>query len=506
MNNISTINGTITNVIFNSQAYIVAIVENAKESYTVCGIMPNARKGDKVELSGDWKKHHIHGDRFAFNTYTMPVAQTEEDIRGFLEALKGIGAATAKKIVEAFGTDTFEVIENTSVQLLEIPGITEKKRGTILASYYEKCGMQKLISFFHSIDVSATHASKIHEKYGAGAVVTIKNNPYILGKEIRGMGFASADKIALALGILPNSPFRIQAGLVHILKEAAYVYGHCFLPKDELCYAAQQLLNLPTYKINAESVTKLIDHFSQEHITDLKRFVQDGGVYSATIYNAEVGVAKKIVNLGGSYKVSADIELWMSEYQLTNGISFSNGQREVIKTAAFNGVSVVTGGAGVGKSTVLKAVIELWDSCSLKIIALAPTGKAAQRIREISGFQSASTIHKFLHSLSRVKNFSDDEKELIEADAFLIDEFSMVDVELAWALFQAISPHARVIIIGDVNQLPAIGPGNVLKNIIASNVVPVVELTTVFRQAEHSKITKASQAIVRGYFHILDIF
>jgi exodeoxyribonuclease V alpha subunit len=504
---ITTISGKIERIIYESpeNAYLVAIVSNPRRSITVCGIMPNAQKGEKVEFSGDWKKHPEHGDQFVFKSYSVPVPQTETEIKGFLECLNGIGTATAEKMVFAFGEDTLKVIEEDPEALLSIQGITENKLENIISSYSEKCGMQRLISFLHGLDISATYASKIHKKYGSGAIVTIKTNPYILSKEVRGIGFASADKIALALGIPKDSPLRIQAATIHALKEASQMHGHCFLQKNQLCYTVQKLLYLPSYKIETEAIVKLIDHLSQEHISPSKRFVQDKGVYHASIYNAEVGVAGKIINLVGSYESDKKaVEEWISDYEIESGMVLSDGQKKVIRLATVNGITVVTGGAGVGKSTAMNAVVQFWDDCNFTIVAAAPTGKAAQRIKELSGIATASTIHRLL-------NWSDGEftynsENLIEADAVLIDEFSMVDIKLAWALFQAIPPHAVVVIIGDANQLPAIGPGNVLKDIIASKAVPVVELTEIFRQAKHSKIIQASQAIVRGEFPILDVF
>lgn len=506
-NTLTTINGKIEKIIYESSenSYLVAIVSNPRQSYTVCGIMPNAQEGDNVELNGDWKKHPVHGDQFAFKSYSVPVPQTEEDIKAFLECLSGIGTATAEKIVFAFGVNALEVIEEEPEALLAIKGITENKLEDIISSYNEKSGMQRLISFLHRLDISATYASRIYKKYGSGAIITIKKNPYILSKEIRGMGFALADEIALSLGVLQDSPMRIQAAAVHILKEASQMHGHCFLQKHELFYAIQKLLSLPSYKIEIKPIVELINYFSQKHICPSKRFVQEKGVvYHASIYDAEVGLAEKIISLLGSYEIDDElVEQWIADYEFESGIILNEGQENIIRSAAVNGITVVTGGAGVGKSTTMNAVVKFWDSCNLRIVAAAPTGKAAQRIKELSGIET-STIHRLLNWSEG--EFTYNAENLIEADAFLIDEFSMVDVNLAWALFQAIPPHALVVIIGDVNQLPAIGPGNILKDIIASKVVPVVELTEIFRQAKHSKIIQASQAIVRGEFPTLDIF
>lgn len=503
---LTTISGKIEKIIYESQenAYLVAIVSNSRKSHVVCGIMPNAHQGDKVELSGDWKKHPVHGNQFAFKSYSLSEPQTEADIKAFLECLSGIGTATAEKIVFAFAEDTLKVIEEKPEALLSIQGITKKKLEGIITSYNEKCGMQRLISFLHGLDISATYASKIHKKYGSGAIVTIKNNPYILSKEVRGIGFTSADRIALALGIPKDSPLRIHAAAIHKLREASQVHGHCYLQKNDLCNAIQELLYLPGYEAEVEAIIKVID-FSEV-------FVEKNGVYHATIYDAETGLARKVIELLGTYDVNPGlIEEWISDYAIESKIVLSKGQKDVIRSATINGLTIVTGGAGVGKTTTMKALVKFWDNCNLKIVALAPTGKAAQRIKEVSGIKTASTIHRFLNQKDKESTYNNDDftynsENPIEADAFLIDEFSMVDVKLAWALFQTIPPHAIVVIIGDVNQLPAIGPGNVLKDIIASKAVPVVELTEIFRQAKHSKIIQASQSIVRGEFPVLDVF
>lgn len=500
-----TIAGTIQKVIYESPEtfYVVAIVADARNSQTVCGIMPSPREGEKVELSGVWKSHPTYGKQFAFKTYSIDTPQTAIEIQGFLEFLDGIGPATAKKIVKTFGEDTLSILEESPDELLQIVGITPDKLKKIVQSFDEKSGMQRLISFLCSIEISATHAVKIHKKYGSGAVAIVKNNPYILAREVRGMGFQSADTIALALEIPKDSPVRIQAALTHILGEASRSQGHCFLEQDVLCEKVKMLLYLPGHEIDLEMITDQVDYLSQPPISI---FVQEHqNVYHSSIHAAELGLTSKLAELSGSYDTDIDfLEQWMTDYESFNKITFSEGQKLAIKSAITNGVTVITGGAGVGKSTVVKAIANLWHNCKKKIAAAAPTGKAAQRIREVAAIETASTIHRLLEWFDG--GFTRNAENPIEADAFVIDEFSMVDISLAWALFQAIPPHAIVVIIGDPNQLPSIGPGNILKDIIASDTVPIVELTEIFRQAKNSKIIQASRAIVQGDFPNLDVF
>ena len=503
----ATISGKIKKIIYESKdtAYVIAIVTTAQGSQTICGTMPNPREGEQVELSGVWKTHPKYGKQFAFKAYSSHVPQTLSEIQGFLESLDGIGVATAKKIVDVFGETALQIIEQNPDRLLKIGGITENKLKKLVASFHEKIGMQRLISFLHSIEISATHAAKIHKKYGSGSVAIIKNNPYILAKEIRGVGFQSADKIALALGIPRDSPLRIQAALIHSLREASQMQGHCFLEKEVLCSNVEKLLYLPSCDIEIQAIAAQIDCLSEDSRGQL--LVQEcQSIYPLTLYAAELGLANKLSELSGNYDVvdAGFIEEWIANYEKSNQITFSLGQQKAIESVASNGLTVITGGAGVGKSTLAKAIALLWDSFNLRIVATAPTGKAAQRIKEVAGIKAASTIHRLLEWTDGV--FARNEENPIEADAFIIDEFSMVDVSLAWALFRAIPPHAVVVIIGDPNQLPSIGPGSVLKDIIASKTVPVVPLTEIFRQAENSKIIQASRSIIQGDFPNFDVF
>lgn len=394
-------------------------------------------------------------------------------------------------------------MENASDRLLEVQGIGKKTLPKIMKSYQESKGMRDLISFLASVGVSATYAARIYKHYGNAAISEIKKDPYILAEEVRGFGFKKADEVALAMKIEPGSKVRAIAGLIHTLKESASMRGHCYLLKDELVTEACGKLALPDFRPQMSDLEKVIGELERSNTKKGQKLVVDGDrVYLHGYFEAEEHLAIAIKKLAGEFQSDLNLDDWIAKYEQSNGVTLAKGQRSAVIAANTNGVTVVTGGAGVGKSTVSKAVIQLWHERKKRVIACAPTGKAAQRIREATGLMSASTIHRLLGWTGT--GFTHNQENPIAGDAFLIDEFSMADLRLANALFQAIPPHAIVMIVGDVNQLPSVGAGNVLRDIIASEQVPVIRLTEIFRQAATSRIIQASLSINEGRFPDLE--
>jgi exodeoxyribonuclease V alpha subunit len=464
--------------------------------YAASGTMPDAQKGLQVELTGAWREHPKHGNQFNFTQYSIPEPDDESSMVAFLCTLKGIGEATAWRIVEKFGETTFSVLERGGKQLLDIKGIGPKTLPGILDSFQANKYLSDLIRFLHKIGVSAGYAPRLFDAYGAEAIAKIKGDPYILSVEVKGFGFKRADELALGLGIKPDSLVRTQAGLLHILRGAANMYGHCFLPRQELELLTMDLLCLPIYQPTRENIRAGIISLKAVHTHFSRRLVEeDTVVYLASHHEDELALAGLIKRLSGRLNVK-DLEEWLDYYQYRHGIQLAAGQKQAVLTAISNGFVVITGGAGVGKSTVSKAIIQAWYQQNRIVIGIAPTGKAAQRIREATGLKTASTIHRLLGWKGTTFLHSNNKK--ISADAFLIDEASMMDLRLARALLEAIPRHAMVALVGDVDQLPSIGPGNVLRDIIESGEIPVTRLTEIFRQAETSRIIQASLSIKEG--------
>lgn len=537
--------GSISRIIFfaSDSGYVVLQMERQDFSdFTAVGTMPDAKEGMQVELMGEWKNHPKFGEQFSFVAYDVPAPTEEKGMIAYLSTLKGVGEGLAGRIINYFGLDqVLDVLEKDSDRLLEVPGIGKKTLPKIVESFMESKGLRILISFLAEVGVSASYAPRIYKVYGSAAIAEIKRDPYILAEEVRGFGFKRADEIAIKMGILPDSPFRAIAGILHCLKTAANMHGHCYLRKETLLTDACDVLALPDYRPQMGEIEKTINRLQVVSTKKAHRLVIDGDrVYLYGYFEAEEQLAEKIRQLAGTIPVAMPDESvarqalrkllekakcegnsskvktysklldepidplfdWIAEYEAENDLQLSNGQKAAIVAANRNGLTVMTGGAGVGKTAVAKAVMERWHKQGKRIVACAPTGKAAQRIREATGLMSASTIHRLLGWNGH--GFDHDQFNPIEGDAFLIDEFSMTDLKLANALFQAIPPHAIVLIVGDVNQLPSVGAGNVLRDIIESHQIPVVRLTETFRQAATSRIIQASLAINDGKFPVLE--
>ncbi len=501
------IKGTINKIIFLSPDKgfaIISLVTDDFDEIQAIGIMPDARVEASVELSGNWKIHDEYGEQFKFKNYIVHEPTDDAGIAAFIQTLDGVGENTARRIVERFGKRSLEVIEEHSEELLEIKGVTQKKLGKIKASFFEKKGLSKLVSFLHSLGVSVGYAAKLHKYYGDDAIRQIKLDPYILCQEVKGFGFKRADEVAIGLQIALDAPNRIKAAIFCVLRLAASESGHCFLPRVELESEVINKLAVPGHIPQLERVSEAIELMIS--IGGLVEDEKDGTpiIYLTKYYEAEVDLAENLKSLAGVIKgVSLDeIDSWFEEYSKANSIQLSSGQEQAIITAAMNGLTVITGGAGTGKSTISKAIIEYWHKKQKRIIAVAPTGKAAQRIQEVTGLTTASTIHRLLGWDG--SGFLHNENNLIEADAFVIDESSMMDLLLAVALFRAIPPHACVVMVGDIDQLPSVGAGSVLKDIMNSGQIPVVRLTEIFRQAQESSIIQSSICIKQGELPCLE--
>lgn len=485
---------------------VVSIGTSDFDRFTAVGVMPTAKIGLEVALSGEWKvnpKYPKDGPQFVFSSYSIPEPTGEDGVIAFLSSLKGLGESKAKKIVELFGIEALKVLAETPDRLLEVSGIGPRMLGKIKESYQDARGLQDLIMFLHSVGVSAGYAPRIYKAYGVDAVSIVRQNPYILAEEVRGFGFKKADEVALGIGILPGSEVRFDAGIMHCLRGSSNLNGHCFVPHDNLCSMVCDTLTLPDFRPQSVDVARSISRLCSASVKKWQRLVNDDGdIYLFSMHEAEVGLARKLRELSGAIGSPKSLDAWVAGYESENGIQLAKGQRAAIESAASNGVTIVTGGAGTGKTTVSRAVIQQWHEQKKRVRAIAPTGKAAQRIKEATGLESASTIHRALGWSG--SGFTHNKDNPLAGDAFLIDEASMVDLKLAWSLFQAIPHHAVVAIVGDINQLPSVGAGNVLRDAIESGSIPVIRLDVVQRQGATSQILQSSLDINKGLFPSLE--
>ncbi len=493
------INGTIAQVVHENNTDHYVVIQMASEDFSTfkaVGVMPAPQKDLDVTLYGDWRKHPTYGDQFNFTSYRIAEPVGRESVIGFLVTLQGIGKRMAARIVDHFGDGTFQILEREPERMLEVNGITSGKLEKMLQSYSESRKLQNLIAFLAGLGITATYAAKIYREFGDESINTIKRDPYLLIERVRGFGFKRADDIAMKTGIPIDSPIRYQSAIADTLRQAAKQQGHCFLPQAALIRSCADLLRLPGHHPQAPAIIGHIQALCASNAPDRRRLVvEDADVYLARAHQAEYRLAENLQNLCGTFEVKTDIEEWIYRYEANNDIELATGQKAALTNAVSQGVTIMTGGAGVGKTATAKAIIEFWLDHDQRVVACAPTGKAALRIQESTGLE-AQTIHRLLGRMGT--GFSHNSHYPLEGDCFIIDEASMLDLEITDALVAAIPLSAQVLFIGDVNQLPSIAAGNVLRDMIQSEIFPVAKLTEVFRQAAASKITQCSYAVNDG--------
>lgn len=455
--------------------------------------------GENLQVTGEWTEHSKFGRQFNIDTLQVIQPTSVAGIERFLKsgAVKGIGPATAKKIVEAFGKAALEVLEKEPERLASIKGISAKKAAAMGEAYAELSDMRELIYFLEANGVSGAYATRLQLAYGNTAITRIKDNPYVLAEEIDGIGFRIADRIALSLGLPYEDERRIQAGLAYTLNCGAQA-GHTCVPEEMLVNEATKVLQIEREKVS-EVCTELIKE-------DRLRTVNIGEqnlIYPEYLYHAEVGVARRLLALLKQVKpitrVDADYEI--RHWEKESGIILAEEQRQAIHTSLEQGVFVLTGGPGTGKTTIVKGIINVLEKGGCRILLAAPTGRAARRLTESSG-HGAQTVHRLLEYTPTGTGFcfGKDDASPLDAEAVIVDEASMLDINLMFHLLKAITGGCRLILVGDVDQLPSVGPGSVLKDIIRSQRIPVVRLENVYRQAEVSSIVENAHKINRGQF------
>lgn len=492
--------GYIDKIVYRSEdtGYSVLSAVMDGHEYTLVGVFPSIEPGETIEAEGHESSHPLYGEQFSVERYHSIVPQSTEAIERYLGsgAIKGIGAALASRIVKRFKADTMRIIEEEPERLAEIKGISERMAIEIAAAVEGKKELQNAMIFLQEYGIGNTLAGKIFARYGTGMYEVLRENPYRLAEDIDGVGFKTCDEIARRAGILSDAAFRISAGIQYALS-MAQSNGHTYLPREELEASASALLAVPLSDLE----NQLVDLQINEKIV-----VKDGRVYLASMYRMELRTAAMLTALNLSAG-APDAALFEEIALVTGeeGIELDALQRKAVEYAAKSGLLVITGGPGTGKTTTINTIIRLFERQGKEIMLAAPTGRAAKRMTEASKCE-AKTIHRLLEYQGKPgedseragTRFDRNAQNPLEADVVIIDEMSMVDIFLMHALLKAIAPGTRLILVGDANQLPSVGAGNVLRDIISSGVIPVVQLTHIFRQAATSDIIVNAHRINDG--------
>lgn len=495
--------GKITEIIFynDKNGYIVAVMETEEELFTVVGTLPSCHVGSTYELKGTFTTHPKFGEQFAFVHGEEVLPTSEVGIEGFLASgiIKGVGPKTARSIVAKFGVDALEVIEKSPEKLVQVEGIGEKKAADIADSFKEHKEFAEISVFFQEYGIGASEALKIYKFYGSDAVEVVKENPYRVIEDVEGIGFKKADDMARKLGISESDPFRIQSGVVYTLSYFM-AEGNTYLPKEELKEKASGLLG-----VSREEIDEAIVGLAFEGRVHLVKIDEVESVYLQAAFFAEQDVAKRIKALSDAYSddLNVDIDGKIKKMEAMSGLELSDSQRAAVRNSLTGGVTVVTGGPGTGKTTIINTIIGVLEESGLKVLVAAPTGRAAKRITETSG-HLASTVHRMLGFYYSEESdemvFAKNEEDPLDAGCVIVDEASMLDIFLMQALLKAIKAGTRLILVGDVDQLPSVGPGRVLGDIIDSEYVFTAKLTEIFRQAQESMIVVNAHRINRGEY------
>jgi len=488
---------TISETLFRNEenGYTVVQVRAGREQVVVTGVMPEIAAGEQAVFQGEWVTHPQYGKQFKATQIEILKPSTLLGVERYLASglIRGVGPATARLIVQEFGVKALDIISEQPHRLTEIAGIGTKRAKQIADSFREQYAVRQAMVFLQSYGVTPTLAVKISKVYGDRVKEIVLQNPYRLVEDVEGVGFLTADRIAISMGIAIDSESRLRAGLIYALQEAAVNAGHTYLPMPELMQRAGQLL-----RVNHEL---LETHISALLIArKLRSHVMDGGVegiFLPQMWQAETEIARRLHEQLGAAQVmmASAAEKQIRQYEKAHGMTFSPTQRKAIAMAVQEGLLVITGGPGTGKTTIINCILSLMDSDG--VLLAAPTGRAAKRMSEATG-KEASTLHRLLEYGGDEGDFTRDEENPLDCTCLIVDEMSMVDVFLMRALLRALPVGARLILVGDADQLPSVGAGNVLGDILQSGAVPSVRLNEIFRQAESSLIVRNAHAINHG--------
>lgn len=496
------LSGSVEEIVFTNEdnGYTVCVIDHEGKPVTLVGVMPLLTVGEIVTAKGSWVTHEVFGLQFKVDSFEKKLPTDAESICRFLASgfVKGIGPVTARRIVDRYGEDSFNVLESNPEWLADIKGMTQKRAATAGEDFRAKFGMRAVMLFCGEHFGAAT-SLKIYKKYGAAAVDIIKQNPYVLCDEIQGIGFEKVDSVALSLGVETDNPERLKSGIKNLLMSAAYKAGHCYLERSELVREAALRLEVSEELI--ESGLKALKELNRIELSEDK-------VALSLFANAERYVAEKLLSLSASeipFRI-AGLDEQISFLEAKYDIEYAPKQKLAIKHAVSEGVTVITGGPGTGKTTVIKAILNVFVASGISFMLCAPTGRAAKRMSEASGSE-AKTIHRLLETRYDSKGnlcFSRDESAPLPYNAIIVDEVSMVDVLLMESLLRAVRHGSYLILIGDADQLPPVGAGDVLSDIIESGRLKVIKLDEIFRQAKESLIVVNAHRINSGVQPKLD--
>lgn len=493
--------GLVEHIVYhnNENGYTVLNLMCQGDEVVCVGTMPVISEGEYIKAEGDYVEHATYGQQFKISTFSVEVPEDIYSLERYLAsgAIKGIGPKMAHKIVGKFKEDTFRIMEEEPERLAEIKGISQRIAQEIYEQFHDKQDMRQAAMFLTKFGISSNLAVKIYNQYGTRLYDIIRENPYQLADDISGIGFKLADDIAHKAGIGQNSDYRIRSGIIYMLLQGS-LSGHTYLPKDLLVERTAQLL-----EIDASMIDKHLTDLSIDKKIMLRELNGQPVVYASTYYYLELNVARMLKGLNMTYDISdLPLEQVIRKIQEEEHLELDDMQRKAVMEAVKNGVMIITGGPGTGKTTTINTLIKYFEYENLEIRLAAPTGRAAKRMTEATGCE-AQTIHRLLELTgvpeeNASAHFERNEQNPLEADVIIIDEMSMVDINLMNSLLKAVMPGTRLILVGDVNQLPSVGPGNVLKDIINSHCFSVVMLTKIFRQAMESAIVTNAHKINAG--------
>lgn len=500
--------GYVDHIIYRNaeNGYTVMVMLADQEEVTCVGVLSYIGEGEKLEAEGQYIAHPTYGEQFKIETYAVKPPEDEESVERYLGsgAIKGIGTALAARIVRHFHADTFRIIEEEPERLAEIKGISERKAREIAQQVYEKRDMRKAMIFLQQFGITTALAVKIFEKYGQRMYEVLQNNPYQLADDIHGVGFRIADEIARKAGVSADSEYRVKSAISYVLLQAGNE-GHIYLPKELVQSRTAQLLG-----VGLEDIEQYLMDLAVDRKIVVKQEKEQERVYSASSYYIEMSTARMLCDLNITGEIDDQVILKkIAAIEKQTEMYLDEMQKRAVIEAVRCGLLIITGGPGTGKTTTINTLISYFESEGLQILLAAPTGRAAKRMTEATGVE-AKTVHRLLEisGLSEesgaVGGFGRNAQNPLEADVIIIDEMSMVDAYLMHALLDAVTVGTRLIMVGDMNQLPSVGPGSVLKDMIQSGCIPVVSLTRIFRQAQESDIVVNAHKINRGEPVLLD--
>lgn len=505
MNKIEEITGSIERITFYNEENGFIVLQLAapccKDLVTCVGAMSQAQPGESVKMLGHWKTHLTHGKQFIFDSFKIELPSTVAAIKKYLGSglIKGIGPKFAERIVDLFGKDTLAILDEAPNRMSEIKGLGKKRLESIMSCWNKLRSIRNIMIFLQSFSISPSFAVRIYKTYGNSAEAILRENPYAMAKDMHGVGFKTADKIAAQIGIARDSPHRLRAGILYQLDDAAQ-NGHTCLPAEELLSSCSELLQADTQLLQMQ-----LPQMQEEKLIVVEKMAFQGSVvpfvWTANLFIPEKGIAIELRRLQKATSSLRPVDkkkavAWV-EKQLA--IELALNQKEAVSKCLEDKVHIITGGPGTGKSTITNAILTITSKLTDKVLLAAPTGKAAKRMGEITKRQ-AKTIHSLLEFDFRKRGFKRNRDNPLTADLLIVDESSMIDSSLMYQLLRAIPDTCRVIFVGDIHQLPSVGPGNVLKDILASGRVPSTTLNQIFRQAQGSKIITNAHLINEGKF------